>query len=354
MERHLGIRSISLQPPRTAFAGAFPQCREPRPWFCRRHPVCRVRKTFRLFCEAFRTLLAGAFIAPACRPDFCSFALPVSGRFAARECSAPLWFFGFPRAMPRFFTPPAFRSRSVPSGQAMVFVLPPLRRRASHAGRDGRLDERWSRTGYLTDAMMNHRIMKKSALSVAHWRPSLLSERLGSYGKRALHGLRAGNLLPSGVYSFVCDADKRCCMRLYPKGKTSHWFSFIRSRFSGCFVNREGLVFPVDCFVSVRLCCFQHSPGASRRGARPFRGRGIFPLSLTAGLGYHRVSGLSFNLRLNLLSAQRKRRRHAFSPFPLNGVWQKMRSPKRSKPMPAVPVCGVNRCCQTFPFHYRV
>ena len=40
------------------------------------------------------------------------------------------------------FTPPAFRSRSVPSGQAMVFVQPPIRRRLSHAGRDGRLDDK--------------------------------------------------------------------------------------------------------------------------------------------------------------------------------------------------------------------
>jgi hypothetical protein len=38
-----------------------------------------------------------------------------------------------------FFTPPAFRSRSVPSGQAMELVRPPHRRRAFHAGREGRL-----------------------------------------------------------------------------------------------------------------------------------------------------------------------------------------------------------------------
>ena len=38
-----------------------------------------------------------------------------------------------------FFTLPAFRSRSVPSGQAMEFVLPTFRRRASHAGREERL-----------------------------------------------------------------------------------------------------------------------------------------------------------------------------------------------------------------------
>ena len=39
-----------------------------------------------------------------------------------------------------FFTPPALCSRSVPSGQAMELVLPSFRRRVSHAGRDGRLD----------------------------------------------------------------------------------------------------------------------------------------------------------------------------------------------------------------------
>ena len=44
-----------------------------------------------------------------------------------------------PSSHAAFFTLPAFCSRSVPSGQAMELVLPLFRRRAFHAGRDGRL-----------------------------------------------------------------------------------------------------------------------------------------------------------------------------------------------------------------------
>ncbi len=55
------------------------------------------------------------------------------------RAASVLW---FPLRHAAFFTPPALCSRSVPSGQAMPLVLPLFRRRVSHAGRDGRLDER--------------------------------------------------------------------------------------------------------------------------------------------------------------------------------------------------------------------
>ena len=89
-----------------------------------------------------------------------------------------------------FFTPPAFRSRSVPSGQAMELVLPPFRRRAFHAGRDGRQMNAGQKIwALLTDAIVLIDRKMKLTCQLTHGRPRLLSERLVVDGKRALHGL---------------------------------------------------------------------------------------------------------------------------------------------------------------------
>lgn len=75
---------------------------------------------------------------------------------------------------------------------------------------------------------------------------------------------------------------------------------FIRSWFSGCFVNREGMFFLPCCLLFlIAFTAFQLSSFLGRfplKDRSPSRRERRFRCSLTTRLGYHGFSGLSFNL----------------------------------------------------------
>ena len=117
---------------------------------------CNSGRTVRAFQrrKPFVVSCRGPSSSPRSILDRRSCVLPVSGRVSCQRmfrAASVLW---FPLRHAAFFTPPAFCSRSVPSGQAMTFVLPLFCRRVSHAGRDGRLDERRKKTGYCLQTLL--------------------------------------------------------------------------------------------------------------------------------------------------------------------------------------------------------
>ena len=168
--RHLGIQS-NLSPASPDWpAGAFPRAGTTVLSAFSPFPKAGAERAALLRCNSGRTVRAfqrrKPFVvfcrgpsSPQCSIlDRRSCVLPVSGRVSCQRmfrAASVLW---FPLRHAAFFSPPALCSRSVPSGQAMPLVLPLFRRRVSHAGRDGRLDERRAKTGYFADAMIIHRI----------------------------------------------------------------------------------------------------------------------------------------------------------------------------------------------------
>ena len=180
-----------VAPPRTRVAGAFPRRRTlPSPFLFRLmkgsgdgpdRPPLPGGAGRRGHCSA-ACRWSSVRREPSSFPCSVLIPVPLSSPFREKICrrmsraALVLW---RPARHAAVFPPPALCSRSVPSGRAMPFGVPPFRRRVSHAGRERRLIMNAGlKNGFESDAMKIISICSY-CLSVLHLRPRLLSERLG-------------------------------------------------------------------------------------------------------------------------------------------------------------------------------